>query len=149
MKIGEASAASGCHLETIRYYERIGLLPIPARRSNGYRQYSKDEVARLRFITRGRELGFSLDEIKSLMRLSERKDMSCAEVDRLAREQLVQVKARMRELAKIARELERTIKSCVKQSCGNCAILGALQGDRASEELTKDDSGLENTEWRR
>lgn len=137
MKIGEASAASGCHLETIRYYERIGLLPQPARHSNGYRSYSMEEVARLRFITRGREIGFSLDEIKSLLRLSERKDMSCAEVDRLAREQLLQVKERIDELNGIAAELERTIDSCVKQSCGDCAILGALSNPRASKSIPK------------
>ena len=60
MRIGEAAAASGCHIETIRYYERIGLLPPPARTAGGYREYLPAEVERLRFITRGRELGFTL-----------------------------------------------------------------------------------------
>ena len=60
MRIGAAAAASGCHIETIRYYERIGLLPHPARSVSGYREYLPEEVDRLRFITRGRELGFSL-----------------------------------------------------------------------------------------
>jgi MerR family mercuric resistance operon transcriptional regulator len=128
MKIGEAAAASGCHLETIRYYERIGLLPKAARRTNGYRDYGTEEVNRLRFIARGRELGFSLEEVRTLLRLAERTDMSCDDVDRLARQQLAAVRSRIRELQRIARELERTIDSCVGQSCGNCAILGALQG---------------------
>lgn len=127
MKIGEAAAASGCHLETIRYYERIGLLPHPQRRTNGYREYSPTEVEQLRFITRGRDLGFSLEEIRTLLKLAERKDMPCAEVDRLARQQLAQVEERIRELQGIARELERTIESCVGESCGDCAILSALQ----------------------
>jgi MerR family mercuric resistance operon transcriptional regulator len=71
MKIGEAAAASGCHLETIRYYERVGLLRKAARRPNGYREYRQEEVERLRFIARGRELGFSLEEIRILLRLSD------------------------------------------------------------------------------
>jgi MerR family transcriptional regulator, mercuric resistance operon regulatory protein len=127
MKIGEAAAASGCHLETIRYYERVGLLTKAARRANGYREYRQEEVEQLRFIARGRDLGFSLEEIRTLLRLSERKDMSCEEVDRLARQQLAEVQSRIRELQGMARELKRTIESCVGQSCGECAILGALQ----------------------
>jgi MerR family mercuric resistance operon transcriptional regulator len=133
MKIGEAAAASGCHLETIRYYERVGLLAKAKRRSNGYREYRKEEVERLRFIARGRELGFSLEEIRTLLRLSERKDMSCEEVDRLARQQLADVQSRIDELQRMARELKRTIESCVRQSCGECAILGALQRPQSSQ----------------
>ena len=60
MKISEAASASGCHLETIRYYERIGLMPSPGRTGSGYRDYSHTDVERLRFVTRGRDLGFSL-----------------------------------------------------------------------------------------
>jgi MerR family mercuric resistance operon transcriptional regulator len=133
MKIGEAAAASGCHLETIRYYERVGLLTKAARRSNGYREYRQEEVERLLFIARGRDLGFSLEEIRTLLRLSERKDMSCEEVDRLARQQLAEVQSRIRELQGMARELKRTIQSCVGQSCGECAILGALQHPENSQ----------------
>ena len=133
MKIGEAAAASGCHLETIRYYERIGLLPKAARRANGYRDYGRAEVDRLRFITRGRELGFSLEEVRTLLQLAERTDMSCDDVDRLARQQLAAVRVRIRELQRIGRELQQTIESCVGQSCGKCAILGALQGSEGRE----------------
>ena len=71
MKISEAAAARGCHLETIRYYERSGLMPAPARTASGYREYSPTEVDRLRFISRGRELGFSLEEIRSLLSLDD------------------------------------------------------------------------------
>lgn len=131
MKIGEAASESGCHLETIRYYERVGLLPRPKRQANGYRQYSRAEVDRLKFIARARDLGFSLDEIRNLVRLAERSDISCAEVDHVAREQLAKVSARIRELQRMARELKKTIDSCKQQSCGDCAILGALQGEGA------------------
>jgi MerR family transcriptional regulator, mercuric resistance operon regulatory protein len=77
--------------------------------------------------TSGRELGFSLEEIGTLLRLTERKDMSCEEVDRLARQQLAEVQSRIRQLQGMAQELTRTIESCVGQSCGECAILEALQ----------------------
>ena len=126
MKIGAAAAASGCHIETIRYYERIGLLPHPARSVSGYREYLPEEVDRLRFITRGRELGFSLEEIRSLLTLSDDHTLSCRDVDQLARHHLADVRQRLRELRRIAQELERTIASCAGGKRGQCAILGAL-----------------------
>jgi MerR family mercuric resistance operon transcriptional regulator len=119
MKIGAAAAASGCHIETIRYYERIGLLPHPARSVSGYREYLPEEVDRLRFITRGREL-------RSLLTLSDDPTLSCRDVDQLARHHLADVRQRLRELRRIARELERTIASCAGGKRGQCAILGAL-----------------------
>ena len=127
MRIGEAAAASGCHIETIRYYERVRLLPHPARTSSGYRTYRPQEVDRLRFITRGRELGFSLEEIRSLLTLSDDPALSCHEVDQLARHHLADVQQRMRELRRIARELQRTITSCAGGKRGQCAILGSLR----------------------
>jgi MerR family mercuric resistance operon transcriptional regulator len=127
MRISEAAAASGCHLETIRYYERIGLLPKAARRTNGYRDYTSAEVERLRFITRGRELGFSLDEIQGLLTLAEQTDMSCVDVDRLARQHLAEVQCRIRTLQRMARELRRTIEACVGGARAGCTILGDLQ----------------------
>jgi MerR family transcriptional regulator, mercuric resistance operon regulatory protein len=126
MKIGAAAAASGCHIETIRYYERIGLLPHPARSVSGYREYLPEEVDRLRFITRGRELGFSLEEIRSLLGLSDDPTLSCRDVDQLARHHLADVRQRLSELRRIAQELERTIASCAGGKRGQCTILGAL-----------------------
>ena len=132
MKIGEAAAASGCHLETIRYYERIGLLPRPKRTASGYRAYAQDDVARVRFITRGRDLGFSLDEIRGLLRLTEDPELSCAQVDQLARQHLADIQARLKALRRMARELERTIAGCAGGRRGACAILGALQQPTAT-----------------
>jgi len=130
MKIGDAAAASGCHIETIRYYERVGLLPRPARTAGGYRDYRPDEVDRLRFITRGRELGFSLEEIRSLLALADDPKLSCRDVDQLARHHLADIQNRVRELRQIAQELERTIASCAGGRRGQCAILGALSRRR-------------------
>jgi MerR family mercuric resistance operon transcriptional regulator len=129
MNISEAAAASGCHHETIRYYERIGLLTNPSRRPNGYRHYTEQQVDQLRFIVRSRELGFGLEEIRKLLALSDDAQQSCTEVEELARRQLAAVKLRIRELRRTARELERTINECTHQSCGSCSILGALRSD--------------------
>jgi MerR family mercuric resistance operon transcriptional regulator len=130
MKIGEAASASGCHLETIRYYERMGLLPRTNRLTNGYRDYGTSDVERLRFIVRGRDLGFSLDEIRRLLQLSASAELSCGEVDQLARHQLAAVRKRIRDLRRMARELQHTIDSCARQSCRECTILGALQSTK-------------------
>lgn len=127
MKISEAAAASGCHLETIRYYERVGLMPRPARTAGGYREYSGAEVDRLRFITRGRELGFSLEEIRSLLSLGDDPRLSCRDVDAIARSHLADIRKRIDELSGIAIELERTIDRCAGGDRGQCAILGALR----------------------
>jgi MerR family mercuric resistance operon transcriptional regulator len=128
MNIGEAAAASGCHRETIRYYERIGLLPAPARRGSGYRSYAAADVERLRFISRGRELGFSLDEIRSLLRLASDPELSCAEVDALARKHLAEIQVRRQELARMARELQATIAACSgSQQRAACGVLGSLR----------------------
>jgi len=128
MKIGEAATASGCHLQTIRYYERIGLLPRTVRTDNGYRDYTSEDVDKLRFVTRGRKLGFSLDDIRSLLRLAANSRMSCAEADRVARQHLADVRLRIAELRRMAKELERTVESCAGGSNGTCTILGALRG---------------------
>ena len=127
MQIGAAATASGCHIETIRYYERIGLLPKPTRTDGGFRQYTSAQVERLCFITRGRALGFSLDEIRSLLRLADDPALGCDEVDRLAREHLAEIEQRVRELQCMARELRRTVTACSGGERGTCAILGALQ----------------------
>ena len=132
MKIGEAAAASGCHIETIRYYERVGLLPAPARTEGGYRQYTDGQVQRMRFITRGRELGFSLDEIRSLLALADDESLSCGDVDRLARQHLEEIRVRVRELNRMVRELERTITGCQGGRRAQCTILDALRAPGAA-----------------
>jgi MerR family mercuric resistance operon transcriptional regulator len=127
MKISEAAVASGCHLETIRYYERIGLMPSPGRTGSGYRSYEDADVERLRFITRGRDLGFSLEEIRSLLRLAQDAGLSCGEVDQLARQHLADIRARIADLQRMASELERTIGACHGGQRGTCTILETLR----------------------
>ena len=126
MRISQAASLSGCHLETIRYYERIGLVPAPARTPSGYRSYSEDIVDRLRFVARGRELGFSLEQIASLLRLSENGDLPCVEVDKLARRHLEDIQTKLKDLRRMAAELERLIETCDGGNCAGCTILGTL-----------------------
>ena len=127
MKISTVAANSGCNLETIRYYERIGLMPTPERTPKGYREYSEADVERLRFISRGRGLGFNLQEIRSLLRLAQDPGLSCSEVDQLARKHLDDILVRLKDLQRMARELERTIDHCGGGQRGECTILDSLR----------------------
>lgn len=127
MKIGEVAERSGCHPETVRYYERIGLLPAPPRTAGGYRDYRPADADRLRFISRGRELGFSLEEVRSLLGLAEDDGLSCQDVDRLARGHLLDIRNRLNDLQRMASELERVIGSCSGGERGQCAILDTLR----------------------
>lgn len=127
MRIGEVAAVSGCHLETIRYYERVGLLPQPPRTTGGYRVYGPHDVDRVRFVTRGRDLGFSLVEIRGLLLLSESADLSCLEVDQLARQHLLDIEARLGDLRRMASELRRVIHDCSGGERGQCTILATLR----------------------
>lgn len=127
MKISTVAANSGCNLETIRYYERIGLMPPPERTPKGYREYSEADVEQLRFISRGRGLGFSLQEIRSLLRLAQDPGLSCSEVDQLARKHLDDILVRLKDLQRMAHELERTIDHCGGGQRGECTILDSLR----------------------
>ena len=134
MKIGELAAATDCHFETIRYYEKVGLLPKPERTASGYRAYRKGDIARVRFITRGRALGFSLDEIRSLLHLSESPDLACAEVDTLARRHLAEVREKLAHLQRMEAELVATVERCRGGQRATCAVLESLAHEgRASE----------------
>jgi DNA-binding transcriptional MerR regulator len=97
--IGELARSTGTKVETIRYYERIRLLPPPARTGGNYRAYADGHLARLSFIRRGRALGFSLDDIREVLRLSDDRDRSCADVDRIARVHLMEVERKIADLS--------------------------------------------------
>ncbi len=128
MRISDLAKATGCHLETVRYYERIGLLPPPVRSKAGYRDYRDSDVERLRFVVRSRALGFSLEEIRSLLTLASRTELSCKQVDGVARTHLAQVEAKQRELAALATELRGMIETCHHDTRATCAILQSLAG---------------------
>jgi MerR family mercuric resistance operon transcriptional regulator len=126
MRISDLAQRTGCHLETVRYYERIGLIPPPLRSAAGYRQYREADVERLRFVVRSRALGFGLDDIRGLLALAAHYDEPCEQVDLLTRRQLAQVEAKQRELAALARELRGMLEECHHGTRASCTILRAL-----------------------
>jgi Hg(II)-responsive transcriptional regulator len=124
--IGALAKAAGSNIETIRYYERIGLLPAPARTSGNYRSYGADHLARLSFVRRSRELGFSLEAIRELLRLADEKDRDCTAVDAIARAHLVEVKRKIADLTALRRELRDLIDQCGHGTIAECRIIEAL-----------------------
>ena len=126
MNIGELARATATKPETIRYYERIGLLPSPRRTGGNYRDYSGADVCRLAFARRARGLGFSIDQIRTLLDLADRKDESCEAVDAIARARLEDVKRKLADLSALRRELEALIEQCGHGTIAECRIVEAL-----------------------
>ncbi|MGE3689767.1 MAG: helix-turn-helix domain-containing protein [Novosphingobium sp.] len=130
MKIGELSKATGTNVETIRYYERIGLLPPPARTSGNYRSYDEPQRARLAFIRHSRELGFMIEEIRSLLDLADHPGRECSEADRIATSHMAQVEAKIEQLVKLRDELSRIIGRCRGGLAADCRVIEALGNHR-------------------
>ncbi len=127
LQIGELSRQTGCHIETIRYYERIGVLP-EARRRGRYRCYQAQDVARLRFVGRARQLGFSLDEVRALLDLSKRRGRrSCHQVADLAAGHLRAVRERIADLEKLASVLADAVARCGEGTAAHCPVIEALE----------------------
>ena len=124
--IGKIAAATGAKVETVRYYERIRLLPAPKRTSGNYRAYDDAHVARLSFIRRARDLGFTLEQVRALLDLSESKDRDCCDVDAIAQEHLNEVERKIADLKALRRELRDLISQCSKGVIGDCKIIAAL-----------------------
>ncbi len=130
MKIGELSQATGTNVETIRYYERIGLLPEPDRTGGNYRDYVPAHVDRLSFIRHARGLGFDIADIRSLLNLGEEPDQDCDEADRIASGHLAAVERKLAQLERLRSELGRMIAQCRGGQIADCRIMQAL-GDHA------------------
>jgi MerR family mercuric resistance operon transcriptional regulator len=129
MLIGELAGESGVKLETIRYYERIGLLPAPPRTRAGYREFRSDHLRRLVFLRRSRQLGFSLREVRDLLNLANQPNLGCKDVTRVAAAHVTSVKAKIRELNRLRRALEQLVRACPgKVRIADCGILEALTG---------------------
>ena len=127
MKIGQFAQRAGVGIDTVRYYERHGLLSSPDRLASGYRQYSEQDLAPLRFIRRAKALGFTLVEIQELLALSGQQDHSMAAVKAAASEKLADVEARMAELARVRDGLRVLVEACPGHGArAACPILNAL-----------------------
>ncbi|MGH7566904.1 MAG: MerR family DNA-binding protein [Gemmatimonadota bacterium] len=131
MTRGLLATRAGIGPETVRYYERIGLLEEPRRTPAGYRLYEEADLSRLRFIQRAKELGFSLDDIRDLIALRLDHDSDCSEIERRAERRLADIHGRIRDLERVRQGLEELIDSCranpVKEVC---PILEVLEGEQ-------------------
>ena len=112
LKTGELAKQAGVNVETLRFYEREGLLAEPPRRASGYREYPPDTVQRIRFIQRAKELGFTLREIKGLLELRVDPETTCAEVKEHAAEKIADVKQKISDLKTIERALNKLMNTC-------------------------------------
>lgn len=124
--IGALARTTDVKVETIRYYERIGLLALPTRTSGNYRTYREEDVARLGFVRRARTLGFSIEQIRTLLDLADQPDRSCASVDAIAKEHLEEIDRKIADLTSLREELATRIDACSSNRVAECRILEAL-----------------------
>ncbi len=124
--IGGLSAATGCKVETIRYYEQIRLMPAPPRTEGGQRRYSNGDVSRLAFIRHSRELGFDINSIRKLLALSDQPDRQCGEVDLIARRHVKEIDSKMKRLTDLRKEMKRMIRGCKQGRISECRVISAL-----------------------
>jgi MerR family mercuric resistance operon transcriptional regulator len=126
LKRAEMARRTGCNLETIRYYEKIDMMPEPPRTASGYRVYDERHVSRLRFILRGRELGFSIEQLRGLFCLVDGGTQTCAEVKERTEQHLADVRAKIADLKRIERVLAATAAKCSGDLVPECPVLEAL-----------------------
>lgn len=128
MKVGQLARLTGTSAETIRYYERIGLLRPPERTASNYRSYGKKDVERLVFIRRARGLGFSIQQVRELLGLADDPSRPCSAVDEIARTHEAEVERKIAELGALRLELQRLIGQCGQGRVSTCRIIEALAG---------------------
>jgi MerR family mercuric resistance operon transcriptional regulator len=127
LSIGALARASGVNLETIRYYERIGLMPAPGRTDGGHRIYEAAHRERLEFIRRGRELGFGIEDIRALLNLAETSAQPCEAVRAIASQHLATVRSKLADLTRLERILAATVSQCSETGPSTCPVLEMLE----------------------
>lgn len=132
LSIGELSRSTGVHVETIRYYERIRMLPVPPRTEGGRRAYAPSDRRMLAFIRRARDLGFSLGEIRALLELIQSSRPSCREAREIASHHLASVRAKIADLARLEAVLSETVAQCAGNVAPACPVLDILQASDAA-----------------
>lgn len=138
--IGVLAKQCGVNIETIRYYEKIGVMPSPPRSAGGYRLYTSDHLKRLTFIRRGRELGFSLDELRGLLRLVDGHNYTCAEVRAQTMSHVAEIRHKVADLKRLERVMTDVAARCSGRRIPECPIIDALfqsspfsqRGDKSS-----------------
>jgi len=130
MKIGDLARAAGTRIVTIRYYEKVGLLPVPDRTEGNYRTYGAPALDRLRFIRRCRDLGFSLEQVRGLLALASDAERPCGEVDAIIAVHVEEVDRKIADLQALAQQLRNLSASCSGGgTVSNCRILDAISPD--------------------
>jgi len=124
--IGELSRRTGVNIETVRYYERIGLLRKPARAGGRYRRYRPEDERRLNFVRRSRDLGFSLEQVRALLRLVDRRDRSCGEVREVALEHLAEIRSKAADLKRLEGVLDAMVATCSGGPVPDCPLIDVL-----------------------
>ena len=136
LSIGELALQTGCKVQTIRYYEQIGLMPEPLRTEGNQRRYGAQHLARLAFVRHSRELGFPLDAIRELLSLADTPDQSCTAADEIARRQLRAVEGRMKRLKALQAELKRMVAQCSGGKISSCRVIEVLADSSHAHCLT-------------
>jgi MerR family mercuric resistance operon transcriptional regulator len=126
LTIGVLSKRTGCNIETIRYYERIGLLPAPPRTRGGHRLYDETHLKRLTFVRRSRELGFTLDDVRGLLQLVDGGHYTCAEVRDMTLKHLDEIRSKVADLRRLERVLEEMAAQCTGDDVPECPVIDAL-----------------------
>ena len=135
MRTGEVAGEAGVNLQTLRYYERRGLLPEPPRRESGYRIYGPDAVRIVRFIKRAQELGFSLDEVESLLELAQGGPESCEAAQEVARTRIAELNRRITDLEAMRNSLGRLLATCeLPRAERHCPLLESISADPGGDE---------------
>jgi DNA-binding transcriptional MerR regulator len=133
--IGQLARETSTKVTTIRFYESIGLLRPAPRTASGRRTYDASEIERLHFIRNGRRLGFSVEEIRSLMGLAQNPDQDCSAASAIAKQHLKEVETRLAQLAVLRDELAMLSQSCTKARMADCGIMKAIGSGQGSSEL--------------
>jgi MerR family mercuric resistance operon transcriptional regulator len=129
MRRGELAQRSGCNIETVRFYEKRGLLPVPPRTAGGHRDYTREHLKRLTFIRRSRELGFTLARVRGLLSFVDGGQWTCAEVRAMTLDHLADVRHKIADLKKLAQILEAMAARCDRGAVPECPIVDALFED--------------------
>ncbi|WP_371332032.1 helix-turn-helix domain-containing protein [Bosea sp. BIWAKO-01] len=124
---GQLAKAASVNLETIRYYENIGLMPEPPRTRGGHRSYDEAHTRRLAFIRRARELGFTIEDVRALLALTNPEHTACAQVKEIALKHLMQVRSKIADLARLETILDATISRCTSEPTAHCPVLDMLE----------------------
>jgi DNA-binding transcriptional MerR regulator len=126
LRIGQLGQATGTKIETIRYYEKIGLLPAPKRTAGNYRSYAAEHLQRLGFIRRARELGFTIEDVRELLKLAAHGERPCEQVDQFVARHLETTERKIQALTRLRRELRDTLDSCKGGRIAECRVVQAL-----------------------